>query len=364
MDQETWAQLLKSEDTFTQMMSPMLSSFGYQLREWIDDKITPGKFIQTLRCELMKPDYWISVENLSDVKMWVQVGNYEFSLPNGKKEELGLYRQLLTFTGIEVKCQIPFKLIPISRAIEICREHLEDQVGPPKGAGYTKDFQFWYQLAVDFMYDYPYICYNAPEVSEKRKLISIDRAPCYSKTLLVPDDNEDLDEWNIKNDDLLKKEKITYNWSYSLGSKIPKMGEKITKTVMDILTVDSYLVDCPDGIIGCIVAHWGKDYYLTREQVERRKEINSKIISYQDLLVKWKERYERALDNRIGECIEKLTDGDNILFPDIDSLENIKCELIGNLTLHPPKVERMQWRDYVIDAGCICKLDELGSTRI
>lgn len=165
--------------------------------------------------------------------------------------------------------------------------------------------------------------------------------PIFREPLSVPPELENVEEWCFKNQKALMKDCLNTN----IDTKKFLGPQK------------KHIIDCPDGISGCLVLHQRTEYLLDDESIELRKRINSKTIGYDELSRMWKKFIEenimKLVESKIYKYISQHLDEDDFVeFPNIFS----DCYYIvrGGWRHYDQKdLGQWKWRNYILGSGMI-----------
>nr|QBK86208.1 MAG: hypothetical protein LCMAC102_00020 [Marseillevirus LCMAC102] len=305
------------------------SSYSKYLKKWWETPNSPDNYVYTN----LPVSFLISIINPNDFPIMFKLNNYEFPIAPNSEEELNLPIGELVFTCIHVEIIPPISLISRDEAIRHINQYLRNI--------YDIDYSNWWDEKItDFILtDGAGIC---SDYSDTLKDISAVNPPIIISSLNIPD-TPDIEEWCKTHQNELQQDSNSTNLYNEL------FGREI-----------DHLIQCPDGKIGCLVAHYKIEYQLDQIAIEFRKKVNANKISYIDLCEWWKSFYESVLFEMIQSFINSNMDNHKVdefgqmEFPVID-LELPAYIAKGDFRYLP--CDKGTWRDYHIGGGTIQKIN-------
>ncbi len=156
----------------------------------------------------------------------------------------------------------------------------------------------------DLPEDHPLVRYH-PE-QPYQKINSSDplpkHVPCLSNLLIVPKEDQSLEEFNRNNEENLNKEWDKYFWWGAASIYNDELKEYINR----FISIDTIQIDCPEKRTVCGAFHGKIKYYLTEEQVRYRREWNSREHeSYEELKRKFDDYVKTIKSERYNAFFEK-----------------------------------------------------------
>lgn len=256
--------------------------------------------------------------------------------------------------------------MPWGEFYSIILDQTIEQVQRSTTSGYRDIVDGWQELQQSFIHELHGWCTNAPFVRDNHWNLTRETPPIFTSKLLIPGDDDNMDEWIRDNTEKLLEEMYFSELKHENRNSPGEPGtvlEYATGLFGDIQTIQD---ECDDhryanSRMSCLVLHTKTVPVITPEHIQARKDFNSNTFTFEEVLKRWHPLYDEVLETLTQKHIGVSEEGDDVRVPSRELVTRVSYTVHGEYIHNNDERKKFitttrEWRNFSVGCGCIIKI--------